>query len=114
MKAVGYIAGLLGLALLVALVVHADVPAIVQTWKRAGAPLLWLIPYRMLFFALYAVGWRALLRPFDPAARAGYGASPWLTARRSGRRSLRRYWPSSQHPGAMSFLAVAGPQEPAA
>ena len=56
MKAAAYIAGLLGLALLTGLVLHADVPVIVHTWKVAGYPLLWLIPYRLIFFALYAVG----------------------------------------------------------
>ena len=79
MKAAAYIAGLLGLALLTGLVLHADVPAIVHTWKVAGYPLLWLIPYRMIFFALYAVGWRAMLRPFDPQGRAGFDYVLWVT-----------------------------------
>ena len=79
MKAAAYIAGLLGLALLIGLVIHADVPAILHIWKQAGAPLLWLIPYRVIFFALYAVGWRAMLCPFDPGAKAGYGYVLWVT-----------------------------------
>ena len=79
MKAAAYIAGLCGLALLVGLVVHADVPAILHTWQQAGARLLWLVPYRVLFFALYAVGWRAMLRPFDPHGRAGFGYVLWVT-----------------------------------
>ena len=79
MKAAAYIAGLLGLALLVGLVIHSDVPAMVHIWRQAGAPLLWLVPYRVIFFALYAVGWRALLRPFDPAGRARFGYVLWVT-----------------------------------
>lgn len=79
MKAAAYIAGLLGLALLTVLVVHADVPAILHTWRRAGSALLWLVPYRLVFFALYAVGWRAMLRPFDPAGRADFGYVLWVT-----------------------------------
>ncbi len=79
MKAAAYTAALLGLALLVALVIHADVPAILRVWKQAGAPLLWLVPYRVVFFALYAVGWRALLRPFDPGDRARFGYVLWIT-----------------------------------
>ncbi len=79
MKAAAYIAGLLGLALLTGLVLHADVPAIVHTWKVAGYALLWLIPYRMIFFVLYAVGWRAMLRPFDTRNRAGFGYVLWAT-----------------------------------
>ncbi len=80
MKIAAYIAGLLGLALLTGLVIHADVPAMLRIWSTAGAALLWLIPYRILFFALYAVGWRALLRPFDPAGRAGFGYVLWVTS----------------------------------
>ncbi len=80
MKAAAYIAGLLGLALLTGLVLHADVPAIVHAWKVAGYALLWLIPYRLIFFALYAVGWRAMLRPFDAHGRAGFGYVLWVTA----------------------------------
>ncbi len=79
MKLAAYLAGLLGLALLVALVLHADVPALLRIWTAAGGALLWLIPYRLIFFALYAVGWRALLRPFDAASRAGFGYVLWVT-----------------------------------
>jgi putative membrane protein len=79
LRAAVYGAGLLGLALLTILVVHADVPAILGTWKLAGAPLLWLIPYRLIFFVLYAIGWRAMLRPFDPDGRARFGYVLWVT-----------------------------------
>jgi putative membrane protein len=80
LKVAAYIAGLLGLALLTGLVLHADVPVIVRTWKVAGYALLWLIPYRVIFFALYAVGWSAMLRPFDAHGRAGFGYVLWVTA----------------------------------
>jgi putative membrane protein len=79
LRTAAYIAGLLGLALLTILVLHADVPAILATWKLAGAPLLWLIPYRLIFFVLYAIGWRAMLRPFDPDGRARFGYVLWVT-----------------------------------
>jgi putative membrane protein len=79
MKAAAYIAGLLGLALLTVLVIHADVPAMLHSWRLAGAASLWLVPYRLVFFALYAVGWRAMLRPFDPGGKAGYGYVLWVT-----------------------------------
>ncbi|HEY6453915.1 MAG TPA: lysylphosphatidylglycerol synthase domain-containing protein [Steroidobacteraceae bacterium] len=84
MKAAAYIAGLLGLALLTLLVVHANVPAILRTWRMAGAPLLWLVPYRLIFFVLYAIGWRAMLAPFDPEGRARFGYVLWVTAVREG------------------------------
>jgi putative membrane protein len=79
LRAAAYIAGLLGLALLTILVVHADVPAMLGTWKLAGAPLLWLVPYRLIYFVLYAIGWRAMLRPFDPDGRARFGYVLWAT-----------------------------------
>jgi putative membrane protein len=84
LRAAAYIAGLLGLALLMILVVHADVPAIVGIWKQAGASLLWLVPYRLIFFALYAIGWRAMLRPFDLHGRSRFGYMLWATAVREG------------------------------
>jgi putative membrane protein len=80
LKAVAYIAGLLGLALLIGLVIHADVPAILRIWRLAGAQLLWLVPYRVVFFALYAVGWRAMLRPYDPLGQSRFGYVLWVTA----------------------------------
>jgi putative membrane protein len=79
LRALAYIAGLLGLALLTTLVVHADVPAILSTWKLAGAPLLWLVPYRLIYFVLYAIGWRAMLRAFDPDGRARFDYVLWVT-----------------------------------
>ena len=79
MKAAAYIAGLLGLALLTGLLMHTDVPALLRTWKMASASLLWLVPYRLIFFALYALGWRALLRVFDAGGRAGFGYVLWVT-----------------------------------
>ena len=63
MRFATYIGGTLGIALLVALVIHADLPAIATTLTTAGWPLLWLVPYRALFYLLYALGWLVLLSP---------------------------------------------------
>jgi putative membrane protein len=79
LRIAAYIGGLLGLALLVALVIRADLPAMLQTLTTGGWRLLWLIPYRTLFFFLYAAGWLILLRPYDPAHRAGLGYLFWVT-----------------------------------
>jgi len=79
LKGAAYISGLLGLALLVALFVRADLSAMLHTLSTGGLRLLWLIPYRTLFFFLYAAGWLALLRPTDPAHRAGLGYLFWVT-----------------------------------
>ncbi len=80
MKAAAYIAGLLGLALLAILLIHADVPAMLRVWKTASPALLWLVPYRVGYFALYAVGWRVILHPFDPTGRAGFSYLLWVTS----------------------------------
>ena len=80
MRTTAYIGGLLGLALLVTLVVRADFFAMLHTLHSGGWPLLWLIPYRALFFVLYAAGWLALLRPYDSAHRAGLGYLFWVAA----------------------------------
>jgi putative membrane protein len=69
----------LGLALLVTLVIRADSSAILHTLNSGGWQLLWLVPYRSLFFVLYAVGWFALLRPYDTAHRVGLGYVLWVT-----------------------------------
>jgi putative membrane protein len=71
---------LLGLTLLIALVLRADLPAMLQIVAAAGWQLLWLIPYRGLYFLLYAVGWFYLLRPYDTAGRAGMGYLFWVTS----------------------------------
>ena len=58
---------------------RTDLHAIVRTWNLAGWQLLWLVPYRAGFFLCYAIGWRELLRPYDPEARAGFGYVYWVT-----------------------------------
>ena len=80
MRIAAYIGGLFGLALLVALVIRSDLSAMLHALDSGGLQLLWLVPYRALFFALYAVGWLALLGPYDPRRRAGVGYLFWVTA----------------------------------
>jgi len=84
MRTTAYIGGLLGLALFVALVVRADFFAMLHTLHSGGWPLLWLMPYRILFFVLYAAGWLALLRPYDSARRADLGYLFWIATVREG------------------------------
>lgn len=79
MKLAAYVGGLLGLVLLLTLFTRADLVAMLRTLGWGGWPLLWLIPYRALFFLLYAAGWRTLLRPSDPQHRAGLGYLFWVT-----------------------------------
>jgi len=79
LKVAAYIGCLLGLALLITLVVRADLSAILLTLASGGWELLWLVPYRGLYFVLYAIGWLLLLRPYDPKGRADFGYLVWAT-----------------------------------
>lgn len=79
MKKAAYLGGLLGLALLISLFIRADLPAMLRSLEAAGWMLLWLMPYRMVYFLLYALGWRQLLAHCDPERRAGLGYLFWVT-----------------------------------
>jgi putative membrane protein len=65
--------------LLIALFVRADYAAMLQVAGLAGWNLLWLVPFRGLYFALYALGWHRLLQPYDPERSAGLGYVFWVT-----------------------------------
>jgi putative membrane protein len=65
---------------LLGLVLHSDLPAMVSTLRSAGWPLLWLVPYRGVYFLLYAVGWFYLLKPYDPDQRATLSYVFWVTS----------------------------------
>jgi putative membrane protein len=78
------IGGFAGLCVLTFLMVRADFAAMWHTLRSAGWSLLWLPPYRMVYFILYAIGWRALLRPYDPQRRAGLSYLLWVTLVREG------------------------------
>jgi putative membrane protein len=79
LRIAAYIGGVLGLALLITLVVRADFAAMLQTLGSGGWALLWLVPYRGLYFLLYAIGWFILLRPYDRERHAGLGYVFWVT-----------------------------------
>lgn len=81
---VAYIGGLFGLALLVVLTIRADLAGMLRVTLAAGWPLLWLLPYRGLFFLLYAYGWLRLVRPVDPERRADLPYLLWSSAVREG------------------------------
>src|ERR1700722_15224937 len=52
--------------------------------RLAGWPLLALIPWRILYFLPYALGWAILLRGVEGACRAGLGYLFWVTTVREG------------------------------
>lgn len=79
MKIASAIGGLLGLALMTALFIREGYADVFHALGLAGWALLWLAPYRMLYFMLYAVGWFRLLHPSDLQRRAGFGYVFWVT-----------------------------------
>jgi putative membrane protein len=78
-KTAAYIGGSLGVALLVTLVVRADFGAMLHTLRSGGSRLLWLVPYRAVYFFLYALGWLILIRPSDSGNGIGLGYLFWAT-----------------------------------
>jgi putative membrane protein len=80
MKRLSYLAGLLGLAAIIYMVVHEDGAAILGALDHAGWALLWLLPFHALPLLLDVLGWRMLLAPRDPQRRAGVLALFWIAA----------------------------------
>jgi putative membrane protein len=74
-----YVGAVIGVTALILIAVHADFKAMLGTLSSGGAGVLWLIPYRALFFLLYAVGWNALLEAGDSRRHAGFGYVFWAT-----------------------------------
>jgi putative membrane protein len=79
LKTAALIGGALGLILLAVILHGADLPALWRTAPLAGGQLLWLVPYRLLFFLLYALGWAVLLRPYVKSTRIGLAYVFWVT-----------------------------------
>jgi len=105
LKLVAYLGGLLGVALLTALVVHSDLSGMLQIALRGGGQLWWLIPYRTVFFLFYAAGWHILLRPYDPNRRAGMGYLLWVT---TVREAIDRLLPVASVGGAVAGVRLLG------
>jgi putative membrane protein len=79
MKTPAYMGAVVGVIALIIVAHHADFPAMLRTLGSGGLEVLWLIPYRALFFLLYAIGWMALLESSDPARHIGLGYMWWAT-----------------------------------
>lgn len=105
LKLAAYVGGLLGLSLLTVLVVRSDFAAMWRTLRAAGWDLLWLPPYRLLYFLLYAIGWRSLLRPYDPDRRAGLGYLLWVT---TVREAIDRLLPVASVGGGFAGVRLVG------
>jgi len=105
LKLAAYLGGLLGIALLTALVVHSDVSGLLQTALRGGWPVLLLIPYRTVYFFFYAAGWYILLRPYDSARQAGMSYLLWVT---TVREAIDRLLPVASVGGAVAGVRLLG------
>ena len=105
LKLAAYASGVLGISLLTVLVVRSDFAAMWRTLRSAGADLLWLVPYRLVYFLLYALGWRSLLRPYDPQRRAGLGFLLWVT---SVREAIDRLLPVASVGGGFAGVRLVG------
>jgi putative membrane protein len=104
-KLAAYIGGLVGLSVLIVLMVRSDFAAMWSTLRSAGWSLLWLPPYRMLYFLLYALGWRALLEPYDPQRRASFRFLFWVTNVREG---IDRLLPVASVGGGIAGVRLVG------
>jgi putative membrane protein len=79
-----YFGALLGVALLVTLAVRVDLASMVHVLAVAGWPLLALLPYRILYFLPYALGWAILLRGVKGGGHVGLGYLFWAATVREG------------------------------
>jgi putative membrane protein len=82
MRILTYFGAVAGVGLLLTLAVRTDFQALSSLWLAAGWPLLWLVPYRGLYFLLFALAWRPLLKSYDNAGRLGIGYLWWVCALR--------------------------------
>lgn len=79
-----YVGALAGVALLVVLAVRVDLASMVHVLTVAGWPLLCLLPYRILYFLPYMLGWAILLRGVKGGGGVGLGYLFWVTTVREG------------------------------
>lgn len=75
-----YVGILVGAALLLGVALHTDFSGLTHLWMVAGWSLLWLVPYRGLYFLLFALGWQALLAYYPRACRLSLGYLWWVAS----------------------------------
>jgi len=99
-----YVAGLIGLAVMMALIVHEGYQTILQTLGHAGWGLLWIIPFHALPVILDAESWWVLLRPRDPK---GYATRPFLVWIATVREAVSRLLPVASIGGELVGIRLA-------
>jgi putative membrane protein len=80
MKQLAYLGAVVGLLLLTALVAYEGWPAIAAAFKRAGWPLLLLVPAHVVPLTFDMLAWHVLLGPVDAGRRAGRLFLLWVAA----------------------------------
>jgi putative membrane protein len=105
MRLIACAGGLISLALVISLAVRIDLPALAHIWLLAGWRLLWLVPYRGLYFLLYALGWQRLLASYPHAERANLGYLWWVS---SVREAVDRLLPVASVGGAVVGVRLLG------
>jgi putative membrane protein len=78
LKIAAYVGCLVGLIILIMLPIRTDFSGMVRTLELAGWPLLWLAPYRAVFFLLYGLAWFTLLHPYNRERIIGLGYLLWV------------------------------------
>jgi putative membrane protein len=81
-RMLSYVGCVVGLGLLLALALRTDFLALSRLWHLAGWPLLWLVPYRGLYFFLFTLAWRPLLKSYGNSGRLGIGYLWWVSTLR--------------------------------
>jgi len=79
-RTLAYLGSIVGLALLVGLALRTDFSALSQIWRLAGRSLLWLVPYRSVYFFCFALGWRQLLKCYPGADGLSLGYLWWVSS----------------------------------
>lgn len=92
LKRLALAGALAGLLILTAVVTQSGLAEVGDILRRAGWPLLWLVPIHLAALWLDARGWRTLLAPADPAARADTSFLLWVA---TVREAVTRLLPSA-------------------
>jgi putative membrane protein len=95
----------LGLGLFLGLLLRAHLAELLHTLRLGGLQLLWLLPYRLLFFILYALGWAVLLHPYDARGRATLPFLTWVATVREG---IDRLLPVASIGGGIVGIRILG------
>jgi putative membrane protein len=103
MRTLVYLGSLVGLSLLLALTLRTDFTALAHLWLLAGWSLLWLVPYRSVYFLLFALGWRVLLEPYPHANQLRLAYLWWVA---SIREAIDRLLPVASVGGALAGVRL--------